>query len=105
MIMAILKSMGKNPWGERLKKVEHSPNYRDGAFQNLNVTTMMSGRGDMLKVLWKFFNKQKNTKPPQPLPSVKIDLKNLPDTHPVLIWFGHSSYLIKIDGKHILVDP
>jgi len=103
--MAILKSMGKNPDGERLKKVQRSPNYRDDIFQNQHETLVMAEKGAFFKTFWKFMNKPKNTFPPKPLPSVKTDLKNLPDGNPVLVWFGHSSYLIKIDGKHILVDP
>ena len=43
--------------------------------------------------------------PPKPLPSVKTDLDNLQYEEPVIVWFGHSSYLIKINGKNILVDP
>jgi L-ascorbate metabolism protein UlaG (beta-lactamase superfamily) len=101
--MALLKSMGKNPWGERLKRVKRSPNYRDDVFQNLTETTMMVKRGDMFRTFRKFMNKPADTKPPRALPSVKTDLKNLPDK--ALVWFGHSSYLIKINGKHILVDP
>jgi L-ascorbate metabolism protein UlaG (beta-lactamase superfamily) len=97
--------MGKNPRGERLKKVAGSSNYRDGIFKNQSETVVMERKGDFLKVLKKFLNKPKNTIPPSSLPSVKTDLTNLPDGNPVLIWFGHSSYLIKINGKHILVDP
>jgi len=97
--------MGKDPWGDRLKKVRNSSNYRNDIFQNLSITEVMSEKGDFFKTFMKFLNKPKNTIPPQPLPSVKTDLKNLPDGKPVLVWFGHSSYLIKIDGKHILVDP
>lgn len=103
--MALLKSMGKNPWGERLKKVQQSPNYRDDIFQNLSLTTVMAKKGDFFRTFKKFLNKPKTVIPPKPLPSVKTDLKHLPDGNPVLVWFGHSSYLIKIDGKHILVDP
>src|SRR6202012_6053584 len=103
--MGILKTMGKDPWGERLKKIESSPNYRNGAFQNQSETLVMNGGKDFFKVLAKMLNKPKDTIPPSSLPSVKTDLKNLPDGNPVLVWFGHSSYLIKIDGKHILVDP
>ncbi len=103
--MGILKTMGKDPSGERLKRVERSPNYRDGIFQNRTETLMMAGKGDGFKIFMKFLNKPKTTVPPSPLPSVKTDLKNLPDGKPVLVWFGHSSYLIKINGKHILVDP
>ena len=103
--MGILKTMGKNPWGARLKKAEGSANYRDGIFQNRSETLVMDGKGDFFKVLRKFLNKPKTVIPPGPLPSIKTDLKNLPDGKPVLVWFGHSSYLIKINGKHILVDP
>jgi len=103
--MALLKSMGKNPSGERLKRVQNSKNYRDNIFQNLSITEVMKEKGDFFRTFMKFLNKPKNTKPARPLPSVKTDLKNLPDGKPILVWFGHSSYLIKIDGKHILVDP
>lgn len=97
--------MGKNPSGERLKRVQASPNYRDDIFQNLSITTVMAEKGAFFKTFKKFLNKPKNTIPPKPLTSIKTDLKNLPGGNPVLVWFGHSSYLIKINGKHILVDP
>jgi len=97
--------MGKNPSGERLKKVQQSPNYHDDIFQNQSLTLVMAEKGAFFKTFKKFLNKPKNTVPPKPLPSIKTDLKNLPDGNPVLVWFGHSSYLIKINRKHILVDP
>lgn len=103
--MAILKAMGKNPWGKRLGKVQQSPNYRNDEFRNLSETNILLKRGDYFRMFWKFMNKPADTRPPRPLPSVKTDLKNLPDGNPILVWFGHSSYLIKINGKHILVDP
>ncbi len=97
--------MGKNPSGESLEKVKQSPNYRDEIFRNQSETLVMQEKGAFFKTFWKFLNKPANTKPPKVLPSIKTDLKNLPDGNPVLVWFGHSSYLLKIDGKHILVDP
>ncbi len=100
-----LKSMGENPKGDRLKMVQQSPNYRDDAFQNLSATPVMSEKVNFFKIFWMFLNKPKTVKPPRPLPSVKTDLKNLVNDHPVLVWFGHSSYLIKVDGIHVLVDP
>ncbi len=98
-----LKTFGKIPAGEALKRIEASPNYSNKSFQNVAPTKLFTGESQM-KVLWKFVT-GKNTKPPKPLPSIKTDLKNLPDDKPVIVWFGHSSYLIKIDCKHILVDP
>ena len=36
---------------------------------------------------------------------MKTDLLNLPIDRDILVWFGHSSYFMQIDGKRILVDP
>ncbi|MDB5231934.1 MAG: putative Zn-dependent hydrolase of beta-lactamase fold protein [Chitinophagaceae bacterium] len=103
--MAILKTLGKNPSGKLLEKIQQSPNFRNGSFQNLSETEMMASKEPMLKLMWKFFTKPKNTTPASPLPFIRTDLKNLPADHPAIVWFGHSSYLIRINGKHILVDP
>lgn len=97
-----IKTFGKNPSGNELKKIKQSPNYHNNSFINLEHTRLISDTS-MLPVIWKFINKPKNTIPPKPLPSVKTDLKNLNDG--MIVWFGHSSYLIKINGRNILVDP
>lgn len=99
-----LKAFGKAPSGEELKKVKTSANYQHNSFQNLQPTKLMTG-GSMIKILYEFISKRKDAMPPKPLPSVKANLKALPGGKPVIVWFGHSSYLIKINGKHILVDP
>jgi L-ascorbate metabolism protein UlaG (beta-lactamase superfamily) len=39
------------------------------------------------------------------LPSLKTDLKSVEKERPVIVWFGHSSYFIRINKKNILVDP
>ncbi len=99
------KAFGKNPTGRHLAKMEASANYKNGSFKNILETPMMTGDSSMLKASWKFLNKPKNTAPPTTLPSVKTDLKTLHFDEPSIVWFGHSSYLISIDGKRILVDP
>ena len=100
----LLKVFGRNPSGDELKKVQASNNYQNNSFHNLVPTQVMQ---DVSKfsVLRKVINKPKTAVPPTPLPSIKTDVKSLPDNAPVIVWFGHSSYLIKINGKHILVDP
>ena len=37
--------------------------------------------------------------------SVKTNLKTLSIDEPSLVWFGHSSYLLIIEGRRILIDP
>jgi len=103
--MELLPVMGKAPSGKRLERIKRSPHYVDGKFQNPVPTTTMLKGASFFKVLAQFLNKPKHTEPPAPLPSVMTDLRHLPDGPPVLVWFGHSSYLIKVGGKTILVDP
>lgn len=99
-----LKPFGKSPSGKRLERIERSPQYRDGKFQNASETPMMTGDNAMWESMTEFFA-SKNTEPPKPIPSVKINLKALPDSVPTLVWFGHSGYLLHIEGLNILVDP
>ncbi len=96
---------GRNPSGERMQRILKSPNYRNGSFQNLTPTEMILKDTSYLKMIRDSFSKPANVKPPRPLPSVKTDLKNLAGENPVIVWFGHSSYLIQSKGFTILVDP
>lgn len=95
---------GKHPSGTRKDRVEKSPQYKDGQFQNIEETPMLAEGVSYVGMTWDFFFKEGARQPKDTLPSVKTDLKSLPDK-PTLIWFGHSSYLIHLDGKNILVDP
>ncbi len=103
--MSLLKTLGKNPSGAVLEKVKQSPNYKNNAFKNSSPTVMMAGNDSFIKILWKFINKPPGTKPAGLIPSVKTDLKTLNAEKPVIVWFGHSSYFIRIGGTNILVDP
>tara|TARA_R110002051_G_scaffold36825_2_gene79697 strand:+ start:903 stop:2030 length:1128 start_codon:yes stop_codon:yes gene_type:complete len=96
---------GKHPSGERLKKLEKSPNYKDGSFQNLNHTPMLTDGVGYGKVMYEFLFASKPKEPTKNLPTIKTNLKGFEPKENVLIWMGHSSYFIQLDGKKILVDP
>lgn len=99
-------SFGRIPRGERLERVKQSPNYRDGKFQNLHETVLMTSDKGRLEGIWDFlFQKIEGLRPDVPLPAIKTNLKNLNQDEEAIIWFGHSSYLIQTSGKRILVDP
>lgn len=97
---------GKTPKGERLERIKQSPNFYNGKFQNLNHTPQFTSDGSrfvsMLKLL---FNKDKNLRPSEPLPILKPDLHQLDRKEDVMVWFGHSSCFIQVDGKRFLIDP
>ncbi len=97
---------GRRPTGERRKRVRNSPFYQNGAFQNRSVTPNFSDGAGYGKVMYDFFIAPKpRRKPAAALPSVKTDLHALRPDENVLVWFGHSSYFMQIDGKRMLVDP
>lgn len=95
---------GKHPSGERLAKIKKSVNYRNGSFQNINETPMLTEDVSYGKVLYDFFIHSK-PKEPNNIPSVKTNLKTLNNNENVVIWMGHSSYFIQLDGKKFLIDP
>lgn len=95
---------GKHPSGTRLSRIEQSPNYKNGQFQNLTPTPMLAEGVSYWSVLKEFLFSAK-PKEPQNIPSKKTDLKSLNSKENVIIWMGHSSYFMQLDGKKILVDP
>lgn len=97
---------GKLPEGERLESIKQSPNFRDGKFQNLRHTPDLTEGETIFSVLVDFlFTKKPRLKPIDNIPSTKTDLLNLGPSEDIMVWFGHSSYFIQLDGKKILVDP
>ena len=97
---------GKLPSGERLKRIQESPNYRLNQFQNIHHTPDLTEGSTYFSVLKKvLFEKSKRSRPTDVLPSQKTDLHALEEAEDVMVWFGHSSYFIQAEGKRILVDP
>ena len=96
---------GATPTGGRLARAKRSPNYRDGSFRNLEPTDVMRQNASYVGMIGDYMNKSPLNTPKTALPSVKTDLNALSDALPTLVWFGHSSYLIKYAGKTVLVDP
>lgn len=95
---------GELPSGERLERIRKSPFYKDGQFQNLSKTTMMAEGVNYFSLLKKqLFSKR--TVPVDSIPAIKTNLSGLASDEDVMVWFGHSSYFIQLDGKKILVDP
>ncbi len=97
---------GKAASGKRLERIKKSPNYKDGSFQNLTFTPIFAedvSRFEMIRD--GIFKISKRKKPESRLPSKKTNLMTLDPERNILVWFGHSSYFMQIDGKKILVDP
>ena len=96
---------GANPADGRLERVRRSPNFRDGGFQNQLPTEIMT-KVHRSKSVWNLpWSRSRRARPAGPLPSLKCDLLHMPRDGNFMVWFGHSSYFIQIDGKRLIVDP
>ncbi|MBK6838321.1 MAG: MBL fold metallo-hydrolase [Bacteroidetes bacterium] len=99
-----MKIFGKNPSGSRLQRIEQSPNYRNGQFQNVEQTSVMADVS-FVKILKEYFSKPSSVQPQSELPTTKVNLMTLDDAKPVIVWLGHSSYYFSFKGFRMLVDP
>ena len=100
--------IGKSPEGERLTRMQSASNFKEGKFENLVETNMDMPFSTLRKVLAHYMFADKTPKEPQK--SVKTqpfdpELFAAIDSGVAVTWFGHSSILIRIDGKTILTDP
>ena len=100
--------MGADPEGARLERILASPNQQDGLFRNLQPTSMDLPASKMLTLMWEMLRGGNGREPVDTIPTVPFDRAAwdmLPDTGWALAWFGHSSLLLRMDGKTFLLDP
>lgn len=97
---------GKLPQGDRLAALKVSPNYKKGKFRNKTECPTFSEGYSLAGELYKSLTvKYSRTRPEDSIPSIKTDLKEIPITENVLVWLGHSSFFLQLEGKKFLVDP
>lgn len=100
---AAWQTLGTSPSGARLARIERSPQWKNGHFENPQPLW-----NDVLGALTAIFRSAGNTLPSAPLPVVAVapDLfKSAPPSGLRITWLGHSTSLIEIDGRRILLDP
>ncbi|MFE9691780.1 MBL fold metallo-hydrolase [Micromonospora sp. NPDC005806] len=99
--------LGGRLTGARAERAARSPRFRDGTFHNPSSTrTMVADPGrNLLKEL--VFGKQKR-RPDSPVPLLRpTDDPTPTDTGQELavVWYGHASALLEIEGHRVLLDP
>ncbi len=100
-----LPMFGKLPSGKHLDAIKLSKNYKDGKFRNIESIILINSFHMLKSLTHLIFAKKRESFPKREIPTTKTDLLKLDSQEDVLVWFGHSSYFLQIEGKKILVDP
>ncbi len=98
-----MPAFGALPSGARLKKIKQLPNYLDGAIQNSSPTPMKPEEVSYLTIFKELLKKNPHKSPQNAIPHLTPDFSAIKGIK--IIWFGHSSYYLNIDGIKVLVDP
>jgi L-ascorbate metabolism protein UlaG (beta-lactamase superfamily) len=97
---------GALPTGKRLARIRESAFFKRGAFQNPEPTAVMVSRKAFFSTMREYATADKKVgEPQQPIPAQPWKSEYLHSQEPILVWFGHSSYFLRLDGCSILVDP
>ena len=82
-------------------------NFTNGRFTNAEPTTVMKPGSNWDSIYQFLFKGHKDRTPSKPLPFVSMDgLSPQPASDGLrFVWLGHSSVLVELDRKRILIDP
>lgn len=98
------KVFGGKPTRQQKIKYSQYPNHKQGKFTNLMPQFMVTDADDFID---DSMHPKSTRRPDFDIPFVKIDPTSLSQKtkHTRITWFGHSTLLLEMDGKNIMIDP
>lgn len=105
----MFKSLGNPPKQKEIDRLQKSKQFQNGRFVNRKQDVLDRMRKDAfsMKTILEWLAKGENRSPKMKLPEMKPNLQEFlkPSQNMKVIWFGHSTFMLNLDGKIILVDP
>ncbi len=100
--------IGATASGNRLVRVNASPNFSENEFRNTIPTTMGLSFKEIPGLMWKMIRGIEGAEPGREVTTSYFEpgtYATIPDSQTAITWFGHSSILLKMEGVTLLFDP
>ncbi len=99
--------LGTQSKGNSLERIKSSQNFRNGKFKNLVKTTVRKENTPFFKTIKDYFNGEGNRTPDSVIQTMAFNKEDFIkyDSGLLVVWFGHSTVFLNIDGYFVLIDP
>ncbi|HEX2833396.1 MAG TPA: MBL fold metallo-hydrolase [Thermoanaerobaculia bacterium] len=87
--------------GERLARMQRSPEFINGRFQNVPPQQT----DNSLRKMYRLYTQGQIREPQFAVPVLDVSLERPPSRELQAVWLGHASVLVELDGVRILTDP
>jgi len=99
-------AFGGKPSKAKLQAFSQSPNYHQNRFINQIPTVMNNDLKTMITILKDFMRGNPKARPDRSIPIQPLDSVAMQDHKQAKVtWLGHSTVLIELEGKKLLLDP
>ena len=90
---------GRTPTGKRLERIQQSPHYYKGRFWAIKpIEKAVETSQFEATMRFLFGGTPERLVPNDPMVSKKTDLKSLDPKQDVIVWMGHSTYYMQLNG-------